>query len=29
LCRLIAEAHGSQLELRNAEPGFEASFGLR
>jgi signal transduction histidine kinase len=29
LCRLIAEAHGSRLELRNAEPGFEASFGLR
>jgi signal transduction histidine kinase len=25
LCRLVAEAHGSRLELRNAEPGFEAS----
>ena len=25
LCRLVAEAHGSQLELRNAAPGFEAS----
>ena len=24
LCRLVAEAHGSRLELRNAEPGFEA-----
>ncbi|HEY0954790.1 MAG TPA: ATP-binding protein [Roseateles sp.] len=25
LCRLVAEAHGSRLELRNAEPGFEVS----
>ncbi|PZP31276.1 MAG: hypothetical protein DI603_12985 [Roseateles depolymerans] len=25
LCRLVAEAHGSRLVLRNAEPGFEAS----
>ncbi|QPF73449.1 HAMP domain-containing protein [Roseateles sp. DAIF2] len=25
LCRLVAEAHGSRLELRNAQPGFEAS----
>lgn len=25
LCRLVAEAHGSQLRLRNASPGFEAS----
>ncbi|HEY8876745.1 MAG TPA: ATP-binding protein [Roseateles sp.] len=25
LCRLVAEAHGGRLELRNAEPGFEAS----
>ncbi len=25
LCRLVAEAHGSELQLRNAEPGFEAS----
>lgn len=24
LCRLIAEAHGSRLVLRNAQPGFEA-----
>ena len=24
LCRLVAEAHGSRLELRNAQPGFEA-----
>lgn len=24
LCRLVAEAHGSRLALRNAEPGFEA-----
>jgi len=24
LCRLVAQAHGSRLELRNAEPGFEA-----
>lgn len=29
LCRLVAEAHGSRLELRNAEPGFEASVTLR
>ncbi|KQV92334.1 ATP-binding protein [Pelomonas sp. Root1237] len=25
LCRLVAEAHDGRLELRNAEPGFEAS----
>jgi len=25
LCRLVAEAHGSRLELRNAEPGFEVA----
>lgn len=25
LCRLVAEAHGSKLELRNAEPGFEVA----
>jgi len=25
LCRLVAEAHGGRLELRNAQPGFEAS----
>ncbi|KQW41179.1 MULTISPECIES: ATP-binding protein [unclassified Roseateles] len=25
LCRLVAEAHGSGLALRNASPGFEAS----
>jgi signal transduction histidine kinase len=25
LCSLVAQAHGSRLELRNAEPGFEAS----
>ena len=25
LCRLVAEAHGGRLALRNAEPGFEAS----
>ena len=25
LCRLVAEAHDSRLELRNAEPGFEAA----
>jgi signal transduction histidine kinase len=25
LCRLVAEAHGSRLELRNVEPGFEVS----
>nr|WP_255719730.1 ATP-binding protein [Pelomonas sp. P8] len=25
LCRLVAEAHGSPLVLRNAEPGFEAA----
>ncbi|KQV48233.1 hypothetical protein ASC95_19985 [Pelomonas sp. Root1217] len=25
LCRLVAEAHGGRLELRNAKPGFEAS----
>lgn len=28
LCRLVAEAHGSQLELRNGEPGFEAALTL-
>lgn len=28
LCRLVAKAHGSRLELRNAEPGFEASVRL-
>jgi len=25
LCRLVAEAHGGRLQLRNAGPGFEAS----
>ncbi|ARN19358.1 sensor histidine kinase [Piscinibacter gummiphilus] len=25
LCRLVAQAHGSRLVLRNAEPGFEAT----
>jgi len=25
LCRLVAQAHGSRLELRNVEPGFEAA----
>ncbi|SEL67300.1 Signal transduction histidine kinase [Roseateles sp. YR242] len=29
LCRLVAEAHGSRLVLRNAAPGFEASVVLR
>jgi signal transduction histidine kinase len=29
LCRLVAEAHGSRLELRNAEPGFEVTVTLR
>jgi signal transduction histidine kinase len=29
LCRLVAQAHGSRLELRNAEPGFEAALSLR
>ncbi|MFG6439651.1 ATP-binding protein [Roseateles sp. LKC17W] len=29
LCRLVAEAHGSRLELRNVEPGFEVSLTLR
>lgn len=29
LCRLVAEAHGSRLELRNAEPGLEAAVTLR
>lgn len=29
LCRLVAEAHGSRLELRNAEPGFEVALTLR
>lgn len=28
LCRLVAEAHGSRLELRNVEPGFEAALTL-
>ena len=25
LCRLVAEAHGTRLEMRNAEPGFEVA----
>ena len=25
LCRLVAQAHGTRLDLRNAEPGFEAA----
>ncbi|MFG6431100.1 HAMP domain-containing sensor histidine kinase [Roseateles sp. LYH14W] len=29
LCRLVAQAHGGRLELRNAEPGFEAAVTLR
>jgi len=29
LCKLVAAAHGSRLELRNAQPGFEASVLLR
>lgn len=29
LCRLVAEAHGSRLELRNGEPGFEAAVTMR
>jgi signal transduction histidine kinase len=29
LCRLVAEAHGGRLEMRNAEPGFEAAVTLR
>jgi signal transduction histidine kinase len=29
LCRLVSEAHGGRLELRNAEPGFEAAVTLR
>ena len=29
LCRLVAEAHGGRLELRNVQPGFEASVTLR
>ncbi len=28
LCRLVAEAHGSRLELRNVDPGFEATVRL-
>jgi len=28
LCRLVAEAHGSRLEMRNAEPGFEVALTL-
>jgi signal transduction histidine kinase len=28
LCRLVAEAHGSRLVLRNAQPGFEAGLLL-
>ncbi len=28
LCRLVAQAHGSELLLRNAAPGFEASVTL-
>lgn len=28
LCRLVAQAHGSELVLRNATPGFEASVTL-
>ncbi|XHS77676.1 sensor histidine kinase [Burkholderiaceae bacterium UC74_6] len=29
LCKLVAQAHGSELELRNAGPGLEASILLR
>lgn len=29
LCRLVAQAHGSRLELRNLQPGFEASVLFR
>ena len=29
LCRLVAEAHGSRLELRNAQPGFEVVVRFR
>lgn len=29
LCRLVAQAHGSRLELRNATPGFEAAVTFR
>lgn len=29
LCRLVAEAHGSRLEMRNVEPGFEVALTLR
>jgi len=29
LCKLVAKAHGSELELRNAGPGLEASLLLR
>ncbi|MFG6413962.1 sensor histidine kinase [Roseateles sp. DC23W] len=29
LCRLVAEAHGSRLVLRNVEPGLEAAVTLR
>ncbi|MDM4764911.1 ATP-binding protein [Pelomonas sp. SE-A7] len=28
LCKLVAVAHGSRLELRNADPGFEAALTL-
>jgi len=28
LCRLVAQAHGGQLRLRNAAPGFEAALHL-
>jgi K+-sensing histidine kinase KdpD len=29
LCKLVAQAHGGQLELANAAPGFEATVGCR
>lgn len=29
LCRLVAEAHGSRLEMRNVDPGFEVALTLR
>ena len=28
LCRLVAQAHGGRLELRNAQPGLEATLSL-
>ncbi len=28
LCRLVAEAHGGKLQLRNAQPGLEATLSL-